>query len=335
MSVLANFPVVSQLTNITSDSRVSENAQYNCVPASIGACILWYEHKGQWDSTMNPDLLKDLAYGEAYRNDGTAAITYVPICQKLGYKLYAIDGNNAELVQKAHELIKANIPVIFTEPDPYSSNPGDSHVCVFFGEGNGALSALDPYIAKSITRTDGVWQSMLLFGQIWAIERLEETVRIDISQVTFFFEALNDHQWRCKQTGKVIQFAILDTYKGYGNSRLCGLSFLGLPVSDEISIAPGGIVKQHFERGVLCYDPVPHHIDNPPQWEAVYPMHLYSGVGQDPGVAKLQATVADLTAANNMQAQKITDLQQVQAVDPLANQALAVVRQIKTMVQPF
>jgi len=176
---------------------------------------------------------------------------------------------------------------------------------------------------------------MLLFGQIWAIERLEEIVRIDISQVTFFFEALNDHQWRCKQTGKVIQYAILDTYKGYGNSRLCGLSFLGLPVSDEIPIAPGGIVKQHFERGVLCYDPLPHHIDNPPQWEAVYPMHLYSGAGQDPGVAKLQATVADLTAANNMQAQKITDLQQVQAVDPLASQALTVVRQIKPLFQPF
>src|SRR6266704_1933114 len=141
------------------------------------------------------------------------------------------------------------------------------------------------------------------------------------------------HQYLAQ--GKPVLFTIVDPYMGYGNSLSCGLSHLGLPLSDEITIAPGGIVKQHFERGVLAYDPVPHHIDNPPGWGSVYPMHLYSGPGQDPGIAKLQAIVADLTAANNMQAQKITDLQQEQVVDPLASQALATVRQIKTMVQPF
>ncbi len=175
----------------------------------------------------------------------------------------------------------------------------------------------------------------------------EETVRIDITTpgVPTYFEVVDAHHWRCKQTGHLLGYGMLDFYKGFGNAGLCGLTYLGLNKTDEILIeklspayvhlAGKGITIQFFERGVTIYDPG-HLVDNPPGAGSVYLLQLYNnGPGQDPGVAKLQATIADLTAANNMQAQKITDLQQVQAVDPLASQALTVVRQIKTMVQPF
>src|SRR5215469_4875173 len=172
MSQLQGFPLVSQLTPITSDGRPSENAQFDCVPASIGAGILWYEHKSQWDSSINPDLLKDQAYGEALQNSGTAAIAYVPVVAKMGYTLSAIDGDPALLVQQAHEQLALQHPIIFTEPDPYvPSSYGWSHVCVFYADAPGELTALDPYIAKAVTRSDAEWQQMLLFNQIWILER--------------------------------------------------------------------------------------------------------------------------------------------------------------------
>ncbi len=144
------------------------------------------------------------------------------------------------------------------------------------------------------------------------------------------------HHWRCKQTGHILQYGILDFYKGYSNVDLCGVTWLGLPKSDEVPVeklspafahwAGHGITVQFLECGVACYDPG-HLVDQRPgSKSSVYLLQLYNnGPGQDPGIAKLQAIVADLQSK----------LAQVQVVDPLASQALAVVRQIKTSVQPF
>ncbi len=337
MTILPNYPMVAQRTDYTADGLPSENKEMNCVPSSILSMIMYFSGIQQVDKEWDPDRILNMAYPEGYQG-GTEASKFVDACKHFGVHLFAIDGDNAALVTKAHQYLAQGKPVLFTIVDPYMpANSGYTHVCVWFADSAGTLTAMDPWPGRPVTHSDGEWEAVMRFNEIWIAERIDEIVRIDITTpgVPTYFEALNEHQWRCKQTGHVIQYAILDTYKGYGNSLSCGLSHLGLPLSDEITIAPGGIVKQHFERGVLAYDPVPHHIDNPPGWGSVYPMHLYSGPGQDPGIAKLQAIVADLTAANNMQAQKITDLQQEQVVDPLASQALATVRQIKTMVQPF
>lgn len=324
MTTLLNFPMVSQLTSITSDGQPSENAQFDCVPASIGSCILWYQGKSQWDKDINPDRLKDAAYGEALHNSGTAAIAYIPFCKSQGFDLYPMQGKTpSDLVSLAHKTLQENKPAIFTEPSPYASaSLGWSHVCVFYAEGPGYLVAMDPFIAKSIRRTDQEWSQLLLFQQIWIVSPLEQTINmeepmLDLTTpgVSNFFEVVpsNAEQWHCKQTDKIIQYGILKFYRQNN-----GLALFGLPVSNEIPTPPGnGIVKQYFERAVLCYDPG-HKIDDPPSAGDVYPLHLYDGgPGEDPMIAELKQQLA--------QAQQATQ----------TSASLSVVQQIKTLVQPF
>lgn len=309
MAVLKGFPIVSQLTEITSDGRPSENKVQDCVAASFGAAILYYQGKTQWDHEINPDRLKDAAYGEAWRNDGTAAFKYIPFCKSLGYKLYPIDGNPGHLVTEAHKQLAQGHPVVFTEPDPYvSSALGWSHVCVFYADKPGELTSMDPYIAKSITKSDQEWLNLLLFNQIWIVERIEDVVTIDLNTpgIGGYFTLVNGDQWQCKQTGKIIHGAILAEYCRHGNAALCGLTFLGLPLSNEIPL-PGVAEarKQHFERGVLIYDPA-HKIDHPPGAGIVYAAQLYNGgPGMDPEYVKLLASppVADASAQQALQAQ--------------------------------
>jgi len=116
---------------------------------------------------------------------------------------------------------------------------------------------------------------------------------IDLTDGTIASHFVGDDKlWR-SDNGYIIGHAILDFYRRFGGDNLCGLSYLGLPVSNEIGI-PGkpGAVCQRFERAVVCYDPsIPHSIDNPPGAEKdnVYLLHIDSGPGQDPRVAALQA----------------------------------------------
>ena len=286
--------MVSQLTQVTSDGRPSENAQFDCVPASIGAALLWYAGKSQWDSEINPDRLKDAAYGEALHNEGTAASAYIPFCKSLGYDLWFFKGIPGVLVNEAHKQIQAGCPVIFTEPDPYvSASLGWSHVCVFYSEEPGYLVAMDPYIARPVRRTDQEWTQLLLDNEIWILEKGEAMpAPLDLSNPTVaaYFAQKDAGTWLCKQTGKIIYGEILAYYKTCGATAMHGLLDLGLPVSNEIADGPGGITRQHFERGVLRYDPE-HKMDNPPGAGHVYPAHLYSGSGQDPAIAKLQAQI--------------------------------------------
>jgi hypothetical protein len=321
MTILANFPIVSQLTQVTSDGRLSENAAYDCVPASIGAAILWYEGKTQWDKDINPDRFKDAAYGEALHNSGTAASAYVAISQSLGYKLYSIsESTYLDAVKTAHTYINRNIPVIFTEDDPYAdASLGWTHVCVWYGDDANGLTALDPYIAKPIYRSDASWANILRSNQIWIVERNE--IVINIGQVGTYFTQADPQHWTCKQTGKTIRFAILDTYQKYGNQGLNGLTFLGLPKSNEIPIenvgtkyqhlAGKGVVVQVFERGVLLNDP--HHlVDSAPGAGGIYPTHIFDGLGSDLLAAiepKPQSTVTGIDPSHVKNFQTALELQ--------------------------
>ena len=285
MSTLQNFPMVSQKTTITSDGRPSEDALYECVAASIGAAILWYQKKAQWDQQINPDKLKDAAYGESYVG-ATSASAYVTFCKSLGFDLYPIGGSPGHLVDMAHHYLSEEKPVIFTEPDPYvSSSLGWSHVCVFYQDGDGYLVAMDPFIAQPVHRTNQEWLNLLQYNQIWILERLEDPMKIDINSplVGNYFTESSPGWWTCKQTGKIVHGEILGFYQNNN-----GLTDLGLPVSNEIPMDPKNNTKQYFERGVLFFDPG-HQYDNPPGSGRVYKAHLYAGPGQDPQIAELEA----------------------------------------------
>lgn len=128
-----------------------------------------------------------------------------------------------------------------------------------------------------------------------AFPKGEQPMTIDLStpRVSNYFEGSGD-VWRCKQTGFLVGHGILSFYQKFGGDAVCGLTYLGLPISDEIGVSgQSGLVYQRFERAVLAYDPQ-HIIDSPPGSGDVYCMHINSGLGQDPRISQLQALIAQL-----------------------------------------
>jgi hypothetical protein len=302
MSTLANFPMVLQLTTVTGDGRPSENAQYDCVAASIDAACRFLLGTPE-NSIFNPDHFKDEAYGEAWRNSGTAAISYVEFCKSLGVHLYPVSGNPGHLVDLVHTFLAEGKPVIFTEPDPYvSSTLGWTHVCVFYQDGPDYLVAMDPYIARPVHRTDQEWINLLQDNEIWIAERLEDTVKITINTpgVGNYFALQPNGWWLSTHTktssGQPIYLhgAIQAFYQVVGNADLCGLTDLGLPVSNEIPLDAKGNTRQHFECGVVFFDPNHLYDRRPGSTSRVYKAHLYVGPGQDPDIALLETEIAQL-----------------------------------------
>lgn len=126
-------------------------------------------------------------------------------------------------------------------------------------------------------------------------------------------------QWDC-HNGKTIHGAILSYYRSYGGRALCGMSFLGLPLTDEL--APDATYQgrvQIFERGAIAYDPS-RKWDSPtgtPSTDVCYMMHMDSGFVNrwltnalqaqlKQAQAALAAAQTALTAAQNQEASDTT-----------------------------
>lgn len=308
MTTLANFPMISQLTTITSDGLPNRDAQFECVSTAILAGVMWLLGVTQLGGKFTPDYFKDTAYGETFYG-GTSASAYVGLCASLGVALFPVNGIPATLVSESHKRIQAGNPVVFTEPDPYVSQSLNwSHVCVFYAEEQGFLTALDPYIGRPIRRTDDEWTRLLLDNQIWLLAKEDEIKTIEITdpEIARYFElAVPDGSaWRCRSNGKIIKDAMLTFYCSFGNSELCGLTYLGLPQSNEIPMDAKGNTKQYWECGVTFYDPKHTYDTRPgtsnPDTRPVYLAHLYSAnsPAQDPRVAQLQTQLAQCQSGN-------------------------------------
>ncbi len=136
----------------------------------------------------------------------------------------------------------------------------------------------------------------------------EETVSIDIHTpgVAQEFKEIDAQHWQSLRTGKVIQHAILATYKKYGNAGKCGLDYLGHPETNEQPVAPGE-VRQRFDKGVLGWK----------EGVGVYPLDLYTGgPGEDPRIKVFLAQIAAL------QQQVQEEQQKVAPPDPVAQQKI-------------
>ncbi len=104
----------------------------------------------------------------------------------------------------------------------------------------------------------------------------EGTPPIDLTDpiVAGYFTQAPDGQWKCKQTGFIVRKGILKFYRSFGQNAYCGLTYLGLPKSNEEPIVGhSGAFKQLFERAVVAYDPT-HQVDHPPDAKEAYLMHL-------------------------------------------------------------
>jgi hypothetical protein len=326
VSKLPNFVPVSQNSKVTEDDLPNSDAAYECVSASLLMAVMQQLEITAEGGTFTCDYFKDEVYGEAYQG-GTSAIKYVPLVASLGCTLAPINGTPGQLVSAIHNALDKGIPVIVTIPDTYvPASYGWTHVCCCYADSASTITMLDPFpVPHGVSRTydDSQWIDLLQDNQIWTVEKLqkveEEIVIIAITdpEVARYFELANTDgsQWRCRSTGKIIQFGLLDAYRAYGNSALCGLTYLGLPQSNEIPLTGiPGAVKQYFERGTLIYDPA-HKNDDPPGASAVYPAHLYTGPAQDPRVAQIAPLQGQLAA---LQAQ----IAQAQAGNPALQQQL-------------
>lgn len=302
MSTLANFPMKNQLKTVLADGTLDPNHDFDCVSESLAAGLQYLTGK-----PYEGGQIKEAVYGRNYTGS-TAAANYVEYCSLQGCVLSHFDSTDTwALVAEAHKQIQQGHPVIFSEPDPYClayerDVLGWTHVCVWYGESPNQLIAMDPFGGFSLAKADAQWASLLRYGQIWILQKKEEELMASISlqdaRVTAYYEVAGA-MWRCitrgVSYGLLIGNAMLEFYRRYGGEALCGLTYLGLPLSNEISIGQGRTI-QFFERGVLCYDPN-HTNDNPPGAGAVYLAHLYTGVGQDPRVADLTKQLAALKVA--------------------------------------
>jgi len=327
LSILKDFPLISQQTPISWDGS-SPNEEMDCVPTCTLAGLMYLLGIKQMNDEWNPDHILDEAYPEGYKG-GTDAARFVSVCAKYGVKLFPVQGIPGALVSKIHRYLAQGCPCIITEPDPYvPSSYGWTHVLIAFADAPGIITFLDPWPGKPITKSDREWTDLLLNNEIWVMQKEEEAIVIDfnIPIIAQHFQA-SGSAWLCKTTsnpGKpiIIKDGMLAYYRNSGTKPYCGYSELGLPLSNEIALDDQGNTKQHFERGVLLYDP--HGKYGPPAGAgAVYPAQLYDGgPGTDPALIDLEK---QLQAAKAAQPQ----------ADPQAAQALTVVKQIKPLLGPF
>lgn len=138
------------------------------------------------------------------------------------------------------------------------------------------------------------------WAELWTYLNGETPMTIDLSNpvIAQYFSATQDSQiWQCKN-GFLLGHGMLSFYQKFGGDALCGLTYLGLPLGNEMPIlnkagTTTGAVYQRFERGVLVYDPQ-HVYDAPPGAGPTYMAHIDSGVGQDPRVAQLDQLQAQI-----------------------------------------
>lgn len=301
MTVLENFPIISQLTALTSDGLPNTDAPYECVSTSLLAGVMYLNGVKEMGGDFTPDYFKDQAYGEAYQG-GTSAMKYVDVCAHFGVQLTCFTGNPGALVDRLHQEIARDHPCVVTVPDVYvPSSYNWTHVLACYGEAADTLTMLDPYIAKPITRSNVDWQHLLLENQIWILSKGDEDVIIDITMpaIAAHFSQIDADHWHCKATGKIIQYGILDWYRTCGAKPYGGFSILGLPKSNEQPLQ-GKAVRQFFERGVLVYDPE-HRYGGPEGAGDVYLAQLYEpgSPGVDPAIADLEAQLAALKSQSD------------------------------------
>jgi hypothetical protein len=170
MLELKGFPLLSQLDG-------DSNAEYDCVPTAIAAGLCYLT--GQ---QFSGGKIKDVVYGAPYVG-ATAVTNYADYCRQHGVTLSSASGSGAQLTSTIRTQLAAGHPVLAIEPDPYvSSTLRWTHAVVFFAadkSGTNTLTAMDPYIAQAVTKSDQEWASTIQFQEVWPmflLQREEEHV---------------------------------------------------------------------------------------------------------------------------------------------------------------
>lgn len=294
MVTLSPYPLVNQRTIKTADGRPSENKDYGCVYSALLSAV--FHHHPELIGTIVPDQLKDDVLGEAYTG-GTDIRSFISWANAHGVDVTLYNGGTHQAaIAEAHRQLSKGNPSIFTQQDDYSSNPGYTHVCGFYGETPGGLIAHDPFGAnngdvfagKSISYSDATWASRLRSNELWIVSN-RSMVQLTVNSPVirdFFVTGPQANTW-ARRDGKkdsdgnliILKGRILQKYStgvpGYADFGL--LTIAGLPISNEKNYQYSNNVvvycEQECERGVLVYDAGNAH-DHPPGASDVYLRHI-------------------------------------------------------------
>src|SRR6266550_8875972 len=174
---LVDFPYKNQNSTVLQSGEIDPNHSFDCVPTSIAAGMQYLT--GQ---PFEGGILKEIIYGAGKRG-GQDAHDFIQYCSHWNINLYPVNGSPTHLIDMARTHLQAGHPLLFTIDDPYvnTSLPqyaGWTHVIAMYGENPGYLLAMDPFIAKTVMKTDAAWQRDMRNNQIWVLERIDKPVAI-------------------------------------------------------------------------------------------------------------------------------------------------------------
>lgn len=181
------------------------------------------------------------------------------------------------------------------------------------------------------------------WSDLWTFLGQEQTKMIDIHSpgVADHFQAVDANKWYCTTTGKYITYGLLNFYQLFGGDHLAGLTYLGLPLSNEMYPLPETAV-QVFECAIAVYDPS-GKIDSRPGSPSCYLLHLDKGQGQQliaqPLITTLQTQLQQAAQSNTALQSQVTQLQtqltQLQQVNSQASNMLLSLHQIYQIAGQF
>lgn len=157
---LQNFPMKSQRT----EDPGQVNAEYDCVATSIAAGVQFLTGQPLTGSELKNRIYGANFVGATYMSD------YVAEVARHGVTLRTLTGTMPGLLGNIREELALGHPVIAAELDPYVSADLDwTHMLAFYGCTATTLTAMDPYIAQPVTKTDAEWSKVLKYNAIWPL----------------------------------------------------------------------------------------------------------------------------------------------------------------------
>ncbi|GLV60769.1 hypothetical protein KDH_75880 [Dictyobacter sp. S3.2.2.5] len=244
---LSNFPMKSQ----RSEDPTQANREYDCVATSIAACIQFLTGQPTTGSQ-----LKNSIYGASYIG-ATYVSDYVAEAARRGVDLHTVDGEMSTLLSRIRAELAQGHPVVAAELDPYVSASLDwTHMIAFYGCSATTLTAMDPYIAQPVTKSDADWLKVLKYNEVWPMSKQPPAL---VKHVPAGWK--DDGTTLTAPNGKVV-------VKGFRDYILThGWDSDDLPLENEQGVAQlevgnpglGGGTRQRFRRTTL-------------EWSATHPV---------------------------------------------------------------
>lgn len=177
--VLHGFPMVNQLHEVTTDGHVSENAEMNCIPASIAAGMEYLTGRH-----YTGDEVKEAVYGHAYTGP-TQIYRYLAYVKEQGVEMRPVLSHNPEvLVAELRKLLASGTPAVISIPGDVNRPPSDllhpssvTHVVIAAGfDESGNIRVMNPWGGVWLAGSDAFWASRICYGELWAMDKLDGVV---------------------------------------------------------------------------------------------------------------------------------------------------------------